>query len=305
MLPCRQNNTGPREATTAELNGKPLPVTGQCPGDDRWTRFVQQYGHPAEGERYSLPLNPAGPYAPLAGLLIDLSTLCDCTVWQRWLLKQLQHIGLHTQYRCVFKVWELDYLDDVQRGLRPLDEAFRHFLQAIGLNSGQIDEVATASLRRQREAENSTRAFPGVNETLAAMVTAGLQLGIVANADRTNAELAEQLNRMGLSDYLSSAATSLELGHTTRCPHSHRAIIQRMALPAESLAFLGHDRQSLAAAQTAGLRTIALHYEPDALAHAYMDRITTLSELGSEPERGGLRGPSAAYRRALQQVQHP
>ena len=99
-------------------------------------------GHPPRSAR--LP-------EPVRGVLFDAcNVLYDDTVWRRWVLKLLCHLGLHTNYCCFFRVWERDYLDEVHRGGRDFCDAFAAFLRSVGLTPGQIDEVQAASQGRRR-----------------------------------------------------------------------------------------------------------------------------------------------------------
>ena len=44
------------------------------------------------------------------GVLFDMcNVLFDNTVWRRWVLKVLGRLGLHTNYRSFFRVWDRDY----------------------------------------------------------------------------------------------------------------------------------------------------------------------------------------------------
>ena len=53
------------------------------------------------------------------GAMFDMcNVLCDETAWRRWILQLLTHMGLKTRPECLFRVWDRDYLDDVNRGLR-------------------------------------------------------------------------------------------------------------------------------------------------------------------------------------------
>src|SRR3569623_1380083 len=83
--------------------------------------------------------------------------LYDATLWRRWLLRLLQRMGLHTQYRTFFKIWDVEFLNEVHCGRREYSEAFQAFLLSAGLSRGQIDEVEAA---RQARIGGQGAAFP-------------------------------------------------------------------------------------------------------------------------------------------------
>ena len=93
----------------------------------------------------SIPVASGGLPGPVRGVLLDTcNVLYDDTVWRRWVLQLLTHLGLSTSYRCFFHVWERDFLGEVHCGRRDFWEAFEAFLRAVGLSRGQIEEVEAA-----------------------------------------------------------------------------------------------------------------------------------------------------------------
>src|SRR3984957_16580482 len=90
--------------------------------------------------------NAARPLAGIRGLVFDFGdVLCDATAWRRWLLKLLARFGVAASYDDVYRTWERDYLDAVERGQRERGEAFQAWLLSFGLTHGQIDEIEAAS----------------------------------------------------------------------------------------------------------------------------------------------------------------
>ncbi len=159
----------------------------------------------------TIPIQPAPRLKwPVEGLLLDAcNTLYDATLWQRWLLRVLRRLGLHTTYRCFFHVWKKDYLDAVHRGDREFCEAFRGFLQAAGLSRGQILEVTIACQSRQRW-EQETRLLPGVKTTLRRLA-GGPALAVFGDCEHHGDALRRRLEVMGLDGVLTavvSCATS-------------------------------------------------------------------------------------------------
>lgn len=246
-------------------------------------------GRSAPGDAESIPLDrasldPRGRRARLPagirGLLFDLcNVLYDNTLWRRWLLQLLSHLGLHTNYRCFFKVWDRDFLDDVHRGRRTFSDAFDAFLRSVGLSPGQIDEVKAACQSRRLQMETTARLLPGVKHTLASLKQAGLALGAIGNSEHPAAVLSRRLSGLGLAETFAAIVSSIELRRTMPDPACYHVAVRGMGLPADQVAFVGHDTAELAGAADAGLATVAFNFEPDAEADVYLERFEELLQV--------------------------
>ncbi len=250
----------------------------------------QRAGHPADDlipidSAAGRQASPTGPPLNLRGMLFDMcNVLYDNTVWRRWVLQLLSHLGLHTNYRCFFRVWDRDYLDDVHRGRRGFCQAFGAFLRSAGLTQGQIDEVNAACQARRRHLETTARPLPGVKSTLARLHQRGIALGAISNSEHAADVLRERLDRFGIDRLFVTVVSSIELGRTMPDPAGYRAAIDAMQFPAEQVAFVGHDTAELAGAAAVGMPTIAFNFDPDAQADVRLDRIEELLEVaGTSP----------------------
>ncbi len=217
---------------------------------------------------------------PVRGLLLDMcNVLYDDTVWRRWVLKLLWHVGLQTNYRCFFRVWDRDYLDDVHHGRRDFCEAFEAYLQSVGLTRAQIDEVQAACQTRRRHLESSARPLPGVKSTLTRLHHSGLVLGAISNSEHPSSVLEERMVRFGLDRLFTAVISSIDTQQTMPQPGSYHAALKAMNLPAEQVAFVDHDAAELAGAEAVGMATIAFNYDPDARADVYLGRFEELIEV--------------------------
>jgi HAD superfamily hydrolase (TIGR01509 family) len=214
------------------------------------------------------------------GLLFDMGdVLYDATGWRRWLLQLLARMGLHTHYRTLFRVWDDEFLEDVYRGRREYGEAFQTFLLCLGLSRGQIDEVRAASQARKRELEVHARLLPGVRSTLERLQARGITMAVLSDSEQSGEELRSWLARLGLGGRFSAVLSSIDLEYTKPSPVCYRAALIAMDLPAEQVAFVGHDRDELAGARAVGLRTAAFNYEAGAKADHYLSRFDELMQL--------------------------
>ena len=225
-------------------------------------------------------LHPPRRLRPVRGLLFDMcNVLYDNTVWRRWVLQLLSRVGLHTNYRCFFRVWDRDYLDDVHRGKRQFREAFRDFLRSAGLSRGQIDEIEAAAQARRRQIEASTRTLPGVKATLARLHQSGFVLGAISNSEHPAPVLQQRLGRFGLDRLFTTVVSSIDLGRTLPEALGYQTALRAMDLPAREVAFVDHDAAELAGAAAVGMSTIAFNYDPDARADVYLARFEELIDV--------------------------
>ncbi len=244
----------------------------------------------AVGRRSSVSIGIARPSAralrPVRGLLFDPGdVLYDATLWRCWLLKLLARLGLRTNYRSFFHLWDHEYLADVYRGKRDFHQALESFLLATGLSRGQIDEVELACKSRRCQDEAAARPLAGAKATLRAVRASGTVLGVVGNYEHPAAVLAGHLDHLGLGGLFDAVVSSFDLGATLPEPVCYRAALAAMRLPPEQVAFVGHDSQELAGAARVGMQTIAFNFDPEAQADVYLVRFDELLQLASATPR--------------------
>ncbi len=233
------------------------------------------------------PASPAIELSPrrnrfgrLRGIVFDMGdVLHDATLWRRWLYQLLVRMGLHSHYRTLYRVWEMDFLPDVHLGKRDFADAFHFFLLSLGLSRGQIDEIEAASQARKRELELDVRPLPGVRDTIQRLAGRGIQLAVLNNSERTGDELQSHLDRLGLGGCFSPVISSVDLQCTKPSPICYRAALARMGLPSDAVAFVGHDRAELAGAWAVGLRTLAFNHEVGARADHYLTHFEELLQI--------------------------
>jgi putative hydrolase of the HAD superfamily len=205
--------------------------------------------------------------------------LYDDTVWRRWLLRLLAQLGLHTNYRSFYHIWDHDFLDDVYRGRREFCEAFQTFLLSVGLSRAQVDEVEAACQARRRQWEMTARPLPGVKSTLSRLHAAGVVMGVLSDSEHPAAVLAGRLERFGLGGRFQAVVSSIDLERTKPDPVCYLTAARAMSLPPQEVAFVGHDADELAGAAKVGMSTIAFNQEAGAQADVFIARFEELLEL--------------------------
>ena len=232
----------------------------------------------------TLPWRPARLKRPVAGLVFDMGgVLYDDTVWRRWLLRVLGQLGLHTNYRSFYRLWDRQYLAEVHCGRREFSAAFGDFLCSVGLSPAQIDEVQAACQARRRSLETAIRPLPCVKTTLARLHQSGLALTALTDSEYSSAVLTERLERIGLGGLFESVISSIDLGHTRPEAECYHAAIASMRVGARQTAFVGHDSEELSGAADVGMSTIAFNFDADARADVFIARFEQLSEVVDGP----------------------
>lgn len=240
----------------------------------------------------SLPTQPIHRLkTPIEGLLLDsCNILYDATGWRRWMLQMLRRLGLHTHYRCLFHVWEKDYLRAVHRGECEPCDALRAFLEALGLRRGQIEEVATTCQARRVRWEEEIRLLPGVKTTLRQIEEAGIRLAVVGDTEHSGNKLRERLERMGLQDILAVVTSSRDLGCTKPDSSCYETALKALNLHAPQAAFVGHDADELEGAAKLGMQTIAFNTSHDVHADIFLTRFVELLDLVDLPTCRNMAG---------------
>jgi FMN phosphatase YigB (HAD superfamily) len=109
-------------------------------------------------------------------------------------------------------------------------------------------------------------------------------LGVLANAEEPAEQVGERLSRLGLAGQSRCVVSSYDLGAAMPDEAAYRAGLAALGLDAHETAFVGHASRRLAGAKRAGLRTIAVNYDPDAVADVFLGRFAELGAmvLGAE-----------------------
>jgi len=216
----------------------------------------------------------------VSGLLFDMDdVLYDDTLWHRWLFQLLSRMGLRVQFRSFFRVWQQEYLDEVNRGRRDYWEALGSFLVSSGLSSCQAEEVLVASHARRDRILKGVRPLPGVARTTAKLNGIGVPLAVLSNSALSAAQIQKFLSQLGFSGRFETVVSSNDLGVTKPNQASYQAALAAMHMDAGEVAFVGHDARELQGAKDAGMQTIGVNRDPNASADLNIDHFDQLLSL--------------------------
>jgi len=213
------------------------------------------------------------------GLLIDVdNVLYDSTFWDRWLFKLLNRFGVVGSYLCHERVWALDYLPAVNRGLVDYWVALRRYLISVGLTSAQIEEVVAASKIRHANSLESRRLFPAARIALLRLSSA-LPITLVANTFETGSQVSSNLRRSGISSNVASVLTSRDVGEFMHHEKFLKAALKKMSLRSQvHVGLVSKNSEILAQASQLGLSTIGVAIGAEMKCDWKFDRFEQLAE---------------------------
>ena len=207
------------------------------------------------------------------------NVLHDATVWRRWLVRVLAHLGVTIDYRTFYRAWDHDYLPQVFSGRRDFEEAFQGFLLESGLTWQVIDELEGASRIWRVAMEADVRPLPQVASTLARLTAANLPLAILANSAQTASCLSERLMRMKLHSHFSAVISSLDLEAAKPSSACYHAALAAIGCSASEAVYVGYDKDALAGAAAVGMQTVGFNHQEDAQADELLSRFDELLDV--------------------------
>jgi HAD superfamily hydrolase (TIGR01509 family) len=121
--------------------------------------------------------------------------------------------------------------------------------------------------------------IPGGREALAGLKQRGFVLGIVTDTMYPIDWKMRWLNAVGVTEFIDVIACSTVLGAHKPDPAMYLNAVQQAHLtPAESV-FVGHDAEELEGARWAGMATVAVNYDPAAIADYYARSLIDLLDV--------------------------
>ncbi len=157
-------------------------------------------------------------------------------------------------------------------------ELRRQILGLYGVSDPQSVEQAEQAIEAD---DNAVELIDGVAGTLQALKARGFLLGMVTNTAIPIHVKLGWFERGGFGEVWDSVVSSLELRVRKPDPRIYLEALDQLGLPAERAAFVGHSTSELTGARAVGLRTIAVNYDPDAVADLYLNSFADLLELAS------------------------
>lgn len=204
------------------------------------------------------PQSAAPRLAEVRGVLFELGdVLYDATLWRRWFANLLSRIGRKTDYKAFFAPWDARFAQEMHCGRQTFEQAFRGFLAATGLSTGQIDEIVVACGSKRRDFKDNLCPYPGVRGVLHQLAGRGLRLGVLTDSELPAERLETRLERMHLLDCFRVVVSSRDLGTAKPDLDCYRTATEALGVAPAQSAFVGVRESDLAGAKAAGCHAVA------------------------------------------------
>jgi putative hydrolase of the HAD superfamily len=126
---------------------------------------------------------------------------------------------------------------------------------------------------------NEVLPMPGGRQALSGLKQQGFLLGIITDTMYPVEWKMRRLEKAGVAEFIDIVACSTDLGAHKPDPAVYTYAIQQAGLSPAETAFVGHAGIELQGARTAGMSTIAIHYDADARADFYCESLPDLLSL--------------------------
>jgi FMN phosphatase YigB (HAD superfamily) len=126
------------------------------------------------------------------------------------------------------------------------------------------------------ECSNDVYAIPGGREALSGLKQRGFTIGIVTDTMYPVEWKMNWLTQVGVAEFIDVVACSTVLKAHKPNPELYVNAMQQAKLGADVSAFVGHDARELDGARRAGMKTVAVNYDPHAQADYYCKSLVDL-----------------------------
>lgn len=138
-----------------------------------------------------------------------------------------------------------------------------YFKRVLDLYGVEDPEISAAGCRELSARQAEVTFFDGVPETLHALKSAGMRLGIVTNTHASTDAKLDWFRKVGIDAVWDAFATSCELGVNKPDSRIYLAALEPIGVLPQEAAFVGHSIRDLGGAKTLGMTTIAFNRDDE------------------------------------------
>lgn len=192
---------------------------------------------------------------------------------EKYALDMLQNKGYPTELSPVQNSHLITLKSQASQGLIDHETYWDHFLLMRGVLDSQLRKDFTSAFINF---SNEVQPIPGVRESLMGLKQKGFLLGIITDTMYPVEWKMRRLEKVGVSELIDIVACSTDLGAHKPDPTVYRYALKQANLNQFESAFVGHLSIELNGAQRAGMITIAINHDPEAIADYYCNSISDL-----------------------------
>jgi len=195
---------------------------------------------------------------------------------EKFALDLLQKKGFPTEISPVQYSQLLTLKTQASQGLIDHKTYWDHFLLMRGVFDSQLRKDFSSAFINF---SNEVQPIPGVRESLMGLKQKGFLLGIITDTMYPVEWKMRRLEKVGVSELIDIVACSTDLGAHKPDPAVYLYALKQANLQKNESAFVGHLSIELNGAQGAGMITIAINHDPEAIADYYCNSILDLLDL--------------------------
>lgn len=195
---------------------------------------------------------------------------------EKFALDLLQKKGFPTEISPDQHFQLLTLKTQASRGLIDHKTYWDHFLIMRGVLDSQLRKDFSSAFINF---SNEVQPIPGVRESLMGLKQKGFLLGIITDTMYPVEWKMRRLEKVGVSELIDIVACSTDLGAHKPDPAVYLYALKQANLHKNESAFVGHLSIELNGAQRAGMITIAINHDPEAIADYYCNSISDLLDL--------------------------
>jgi putative hydrolase of the HAD superfamily len=164
------------------------------------------------------------------------------------------------------------------------DEYWERVLEMHGVGDPMERQSLLAKIHAHHD---NVLAIPGGREAVAALKRRGFLVGIITDTMHPIERKMRWIDKVGVVEFVDVVTCSTTLGVHKPAPIAYLDALEQAHLSADEAAFVGHAADELEGAQRVGMATVAVNYDPGAVADYYADSLLDLLNVpifaGSSP----------------------
>jgi HAD superfamily hydrolase (TIGR01509 family) len=195
---------------------------------------------------------------------------------EAYALNLLQKNGFSTEVQPNQYSHQMDLRSQANEGTVSHDVYWDEFLMMRGVADPQTRKAYATEII---DYSNAVLPVPGAHEALSKLKQKGILLGIITDTMYPLEWKMRRLEKAGVAEFIEIVACSTEIGAHKPDPAVYAYALEQAKLTCGQTAFVGHLGVELEGAKKAGMTTIAVDHDEDAVADYYCHCLNDINDL--------------------------